>query len=358
MNLLGGAPEQAERGRQTRLGLEPGLAIETPGPGVSAWYPDIQPNNKSFRRENQRSARPTPGYAEPNPVCGSVRFKVLCPEVPKHFSRENRYSCHRPECPTCWPSWAARAAGRACDTIEGYRAASGINRKPRHVSLSPDPTNVPYEGPGPEALQWLYDEGRRVVAVLGISAAAVIAHPYRIVPEYEAAVSRMADNAGENRYTWALSQENWRDLVYFSPHLHLLAYGPLMDSDKFHDVTEWIYVNHDDDESGDTGRSGDELKKTVFYLLSHSWVRGNNATVRYWLGMSTRRLKCSDSMTLKKPVFCPVCGVQAVRVQPDIIRADGSVYHEYQDLRNAPKAYRKIFSRVYELRPVKPRPVR
>lgn len=325
-----------------------GGGASAPGTSGGSWYPDIQPNNVFH------PAKVTPGYGHDHPACGEVRFKVLCPDNPGHYARSNKYSCHRPACPTCYPSWAARAADRASDTVDGYKSATGTQYNARHVTISPDPYSFPFTEASPEALRYLVDEGRRVCVILGVSAAAAIPHPYRIKNEYKHIISHLADAAGVNRYVWALQQENWADLVYFSPHIHLLAYGPLMNAEQFEERTGWVYRNHDD--GADSGRSGFELKRTIYYLLTHAWVRDNNAAVRYWFGMSTRRLECRLLPAEHEPILCPVCQVQAVKVPADVVTEPGGPGHPvYQDLHNAPGAYRKIIIRIYLVRTPKAR---
>jgi hypothetical protein len=187
-----------------------------------------------------------------------------------------------------------------------------------------------------------------MAAVLGIDAAAVIPHPYRIRPDLEAQVTACAREEGKNRYQWALEQSNWADLVYFSPHLHIIAYGPLMDAAQFHHKTTWTYRNHDD--RTNQGRHGEELRKTLYYLLSHAWVNGNHKIVRYWLGMSTHQLKRVDEGYTRIPVLCPSCGEVCVETPPDIVDSQGTAHHFYQLLANAPQATRKVLRFHFEPR--------
>jgi hypothetical protein len=303
------------------------------------WYPDIQPFDIS------PPEKVTPGYAEAHPKCGEVRFKVVCPENPKHHARLAKYNCHRAECPECWSGWAARAADDAASRIEGYRHATGTRYLSRHISLHP-PEGFIKQGPG--ALQRLYSEGRKAAAVLGVAAAAVIPHHDRLVRITKDKVQEAADLAGINRYEWALSQSNWSDLVRYSPHLHLEAYGPLMDADEFHEKTGWTYRNHDGDK--DSGRSGDDLTQTLYYLLTHAWVRDNHRVVRYWGGLSTHRLKRVDMGYEFKTEPCPICQCDCVKTPPDIVRWDGSIHHAYQDIKNAPIHYEKVRVYSYEVR--------
>jgi hypothetical protein len=302
----------------------------------SDWYPDIQPFNILT------GDKVTPGYGQPHPVCGEVRFKITCPQDPSHYQALARHTCHRPACPTCFPSWAARAAKSAVEVLEGYRQVTNHPYTPRHITISPDPRSVPFTEPTQEALQWLYDEGRKAARVLGVVAAVPIPHSYRIRPDQEAAIQEAATRAGMNRYEYALSLPNWRDLVYFSPHIHMMAYGRLMPSDEFHDKTTWVYHNHD------AKKCPRSPGKTLYYLLTHAWVLGNHKIVRYWFGMSTHALKRVSEPSTTDPIPCPSCGTDCVMTPPDVTWNDGSVHAFYQDLYNAPTAYRKTLHFHFE----------
>jgi hypothetical protein len=219
----------------------------------------------------------------------------------------------------------------------------GHRYKARHVSISPD--TVPFKDATPEALQWLYNEGSRVSAVLGVSGCVVVAHPYRIQQKFARLVNDSATKEGVNRYVWALRQENWKDFVAFSPHLHLHAFGRFMDADDFHGLTGWVYRNHDDNDK--SGREGPELTKSIYYLLTHAWVRDNNRAVRYWGDLSNKRLEMRQIDTIREPLLCPDCGVHLVKVPVDAPQFDGTRVPFLQDIHNADHAYRKIPVYIY-----------
>jgi hypothetical protein len=214
------------------------------------------------------------------------------------------------------------------------------------VSISPD--EIPFTEPTSEALQWLYNEGSRVSMLLGVVGCVVVAHPYRIRKEFARVVNDSATIEGVNRYIWALRQKNWQDFVYFSPHLHLHAFGRFMDSDDFHKLTGWVYRNHDDDDKA--GREGNELTKSIYYLLTHAWVRDNNKAVRYWGNLSNKRLEMRQVDTIKEPMLCPGCGVHMVKAPVDAVQIDGIKKPFFQNLHNADHAYRKIPVYIYVVR--------
>jgi len=286
----------------------------------------------------------TPGHGLPDPKCGtissrSVRAKVMCPEDPAHYTRTIFDSCHRPACPVCWPSWADRAAGRIADTVTGFKTAHNYQYYPNHIDISPHPDIVPFDKPSPECLSWLLEEVNDRLDVLGVVAAALIPHPYRIRDECKRYVNDKASEAHVNRYVWALKQDNWFALVYFSPHVHAITYGKLRHVHDFERLTNWQYHNH-----GRT-KSREDVLKVSKYLLSHAWVRGNSKTVRYVRGMSsTKLLVISQDDNL--PDLCPVCHTHAVRVPYYGDDSDGNEIQPYQDLRSCDKAYRHVMTRI------------
>jgi hypothetical protein len=305
------------------------------------WYPDIQPLDL-FTDDKLV----IPGYGESLPVCGSVRFTITCPENQEHYTQLRKYECHKSSCPICWTTWASRLSRDAQLRIDGSRAAYDRLYKARHISLSPD--YVPFQYPTADCLKWLYKEGNRLTKLLGITGCCVIVHPYRIKEEMKFLASELASRNKMNRYQWAIKQENPLDYLYFSPHLHLIAYGKLMNSDDFHELTGWIYRNHDDNQKA--GREINELRRTIYYLLTHAWTKDNSVVLRYWGDLSNKRLQKIKIDERKEPILCPICEKHMVKKMPDVLQFDGSFKPMYQDINNCDHAYRKIPVYVYKKR--------
>lgn len=319
-----------------RSGVERGGTIEHQIHVKNTRYPDIQPFNIPS------DDKWTPGYGQSHPKCGKVRFKIVCSNDTDHYEGLARETCHRPSCPICYDTWAQRAAQDAAFRVEGYKSASQTVYNPRHIVLSPSNEMIK-DKTQDEVLSWLYDEGRRLSTLLKLTAALPIPHPYRIRPEKQSEISLLADKLGMNRYEYALSQPNWKDLLYFSPHLHIIAYGRLIPSNKFYEMTGWTYRNYG-------SRSGQSLIATIHYLLTHAWARGNSKVCRYWFGMSTHRLLATGGGYTIEPVLCPTCKAACVAT-PVYLQVDGSWVNHFQNLKNAPVATRKVrFSPHYALR--------
>lgn len=298
--------------------------------GVERGYPDVKPNNV-IHVEKPHHQKVTPGYmSHANTArCGEVLHQVICPDDPEHFRELHSYSCHRPACPECWPSWCKRAAEDASARVEAYGRLNG-GRTPRHIAFSPPPGRY-----GPDDLRVMLEELNQVLRKVGVEASAAIPHPYRLV---DGDNDDEPDKPRSNRYREALDAPDWRERVYWSPHVHCLVYGPLPSSDDFEKKTGWVYRNQERGPGSRRGRRGDELTGTIYYLLTHAWVLGNNAVVRYWFGMSTRKLGRVEDAPVYEEVICPVCKACCVKAPPDIRQSDGSYVGFYQDLHNAPKA--------------------
>jgi hypothetical protein len=312
-------------------------------------YSPIIPKGSVSGNEFKLRDKVTPGFSESFPKCGtvsskSIRAKIVCPENIEHFEKTLFDSCHRPGCPVCWPGWAGRAADRAADVVEGFRKAHDYWFMPQHIDISPPPEIVPFDHPSPEALAWLLDEVNRKLDVLGVVAAAVVPHPYRIRPERLRLVNDMASRADQNRYEWALSQPDWYDYVYFSPHAHLIVYGKLIHVYAFEKLTNWQYHNHSVKRPI---HSRDDVVAILRYLLSHAWVRNNNKAVRYLRGMSSTKLLVTEKK-FEEPVLCPVCHAHAVRIPYLGEDCTGKMIMVCQDLHYADPAYHIRVVRTFE----------
>lgn len=277
------------------------------------------------------------------PACGEP-IRISACENPEHQYRVVFHSCGRRECRVCWPTWGKRATTRAADRVEGFRDASGARYPPRHIPFSPPPGAFP-EGTGPEESQASIDallkNAREMVRVAGLTGMVVVPHAWRIQPEKQREVNDGASQSGTNRYRWVLNQENPRDYLIWSPHVHVLGWGRLMDADEFSELTGWIYKNKGARET----RA--DLERTIYYLLSHAWVGSSGAnTMRYWGDLAPNKLKVTEAVTWE-PETCPVCGGARHRVP--VYPGVHGYFFTYQDIRNAPQSRVKVISRTYRL---------
>jgi len=261
--------------------------------GGEALYPDIGPSIIMT------------GSQAPLDSCGDVVSNVICSGNHDHSRRVVRAHCKSPGCKVCWPTWDTRATTRVVDRMQGYRKAARVGYQPRHITLSPPDWVIPPESI--DGMKRIIEQARRVVGVMGMDAAVVVPHGYRIRPERRDEARAGAEASGMNRYRWCMAQDNPRDYLVWSPHVHLLHWGYLKSADAFHEQTGWIYHTH--------GRldTREDQERATYYLLSHAWVIAGAHTVRYWGGISSRNLHVREEVYWQEEA-CPDCGAGRVRV--------------------------------------------
>jgi hypothetical protein len=143
----------------------------------------------------------------------------------------------------------------------------------------------------------------------------VVFHPFRVKGE---------DDSDEDpaAWRWVRSQDNWPDLVEFSPHFHLVAFGFLTDAPAIEKKTKykggpgWVFhLIRDLEDQAD-------VQLLNLYLLSHTADdvdnpaasdkrEGSMVVVTWWGCLSPSYLHCIESST-EDPVTCPVCGAPHV----------------------------------------------
>jgi len=291
-------------------------------------YPDVYANNLL------ESSHHCPGHNnEPTrSSCGDLHHWEVCPEC--QFAKAIMDSCYATGCPECWPRWAARAAERGADRIRGYMKASAIPHHPAHIDASLPPATYQGMTTG-DACREALAGFSKVVKRMGAHALTVTVHPYRFRPGMRERAKDEAKAFGfdGNAYRWALSREGWHEYLYLSPHIHALTFGYLKASDDFYTKTGWRYTNH--------GQVPPEkLEEVLYYLLGHAWVLGNAKALRYWGGLSTRRLGFTETREYQV-VECPTCSTPLRKILPT---------DNYQFIENAPEAMHYVILRQYFIR--------
>lgn len=311
--------------------------------GAPIWYPDynsqqhdlLSSDDIRISGEDFDPFLLTPGYGSTAKSkgldmgfhpCGFVKFMIVCPEDIRHYKEFARKSCFRPACPVCWPIWAAREANRAAERIQGHKEAFKRYNNARHISFSPPPRTI-------KSLDDLLNKARDVMKIAGVEAAAAIPHPYRLLHNE---LEQIPDRSWTNRYVEVLGKATWRDFVRYSPHVHAIVSGPLMDSKEFHDKTGWVYRNHDQ------YAHKRSLRGTLYYLLTHAWVNGNNKAIRYWFGMNNHMLGRVELEPEYKTTPCPKCKTDCVKV--DVVQdlLTDELRPAREDLHNCEVVKRKV----------------
>lgn len=294
--------------------------------------------------------------------CGMFTAIAVCSSNPDHDKKPIQKSCNRLECPICHTRTLTRNAEAVASRVNGYREAlvgqrtlggdhAKMARPPRGGTLSPPQSiiNAVYdrtikslkkkhpEGFTGEDVQLVFMEKFRYEAykameILGIDGAAVIIHFDRVNDLGKALHEEAAPN--KPRWEWVRDQPDFRDLIYFSPHVHLMYYGTSMPTKDFYEASGcWVFK---------MVREVEDVPRLAYYLLSHAPIIHGRLSVTYWGCLSPRKLQAIDEHIVKEEVLCEKCG--AVMVYASI---DGQ--GEIQHITDRP-LYRKHRVRTYAIR--------
>lgn len=301
---------------------------------VKAWEyfaPSEEPTLKA-------GGRAVPGTGQvKDDQCGMFTAVAVCSSNPDHEKRPIQKSCNRLECPVCYTRVLRRNAEAVALRVNGYREALAGQRTldgkitnrpypPRSGTMSAPQsiTNMVYDRtiktldkkkPGgynsmdvqATFLEKYRYEAYKALELLGIDGAAVIIHFDRINDHGKELFDE--EQPDMPIWAWIITKPNWRDLIYFSPHVHLLYYGTTMNTREFYEKSDgWTFKMI---------READQVEPAAYYYLSHAPVIHGRLSVTYWGCLSPRKLKAIDEHVVKEEVLCETCGAVLVYASID-----------------------------------------
>lgn len=242
------------------------------------------------------------GLACPAAVGRAVQTTLAIQDTSKtgHYGKAIMKTCGRLECPSCWVSAAHRAGDRIEGTLRACQELFDL-QDPRHLVISPPEVGpeawahrfaaATTEEESADVTRRLVIKGNKLAHRMGLVAWAILPHLHRCEEK---------DGGGE-RYR--------RSEKYWSPHLHLIAFGRAVPFDDFRKLSRgWLYVNLDSKKQKDgTIRrvKRRKIKETVAYVLSHAPLYENKRCYSYG-GLASPRSMVIDSETVERiPVICP-----------------------------------------------------
>jgi hypothetical protein len=174
------------------------------------------------------------------------------------------------------------------------------------------------------------------LVVLGLDGAAVDIHLWRTTARAKALHN---ESGSELRiWDWLRVREDLQDLVRFSPHAHLPAYGPMLEAGEYYDTSGgWVYRN-----LGDIYN----LEGLLVYLLGHTQVIRDRVSITYTGCLSPRKLKTTVAVPMREEVLCDECGSVMVHGTVDTIDEKRVI-----DLSDRPIIHKWI-QRTYQIRAV------
>jgi hypothetical protein len=185
------------------------------------------------------------------------------------FIQRVKMSCHRPECPECWPDWRKRQVARVQKRFDQFEKGFNFWKK-RDLKRCHGVLSVP------KKLYCLSEKDMRRLAFeylreIGVWGGSVVYH----------------------------SKRSKHGVKYFSPHFHVYFHAilGLVDGEKvakLYDHTRWVFRNF-----------GERvLAKSISYQLSHAAVPPNHGHIVTWFGSMNYR-KLPAEKYVGKRAKCP-----------------------------------------------------
>jgi len=294
-NLRGGVVDLCDQydgsvgpGALLRVHLEPGQTV---------LYPAPSPAIKGY---SLGAGSRVPTFAS----CGRVFTVNVCSHDSSHAPLVRRHSCHRVDCPVCFPDWQRRAAERVSRRVSaGAMLLNKWSHYVQHFTISPPASEyAAFYELGNAALPALRKKAVRYLKDIGLEGGALIFHALR-----------QAEYAPDD------VNRGW----YFSPHFHVIGFGRLTEtSDKLYRRTGWVYKSLS---RAPRARKFKEVYDTsrgyacgvANYLFSHVAYWSDLKTgrrldrgdlVSYFGCLSSRALHVYDTIVEKEHVKCTQCG--------------------------------------------------
>lgn len=217
-----------------------------------------------------------PGRGSSGDSCG--RFLPLktfgCPEG--HEVHAVRCSCHRMDCPVCFPDAVSRGAQRIARALSVVADLGAGLADFRHVVVSPPQEWASSKAVTLDGFRELKGAAWDVLRDCGALGAVLIFHPYR-------------QNDGFN--TWRIG-----------PHFHAIVYGH---ADSSRRPSDWIVKDLGVVPEG-------RLFPLAYYLLSHAGVSENLRKIPAYFGMCSTAGRSSPVRVAEyvqdSPRACSCCG--------------------------------------------------
>ncbi len=237
----------------------------------------------------ERSEVPLPSTGTKPVNCDGWYVPKFCSNCGKPVLRKG--NCKRAICPDCATSWRFNRAEKIHKKIESYRYQK--NKRVRHFVLSPDDYLVKKLVKGVIDYEYLFKEAIKTIKWKSPDnyGGFILIHPYRITDEGKEKAKKIKQEEdgiakGEiGDWKALLRLDDWREYVYFYPHLHAILTTDRGKNWKKGDRKRdggFLFEGIREVKPG-----GDTLKLSM-YLLSHlgliSEIKNCNSQSTRWFG--------------------------------------------------------------------------
>lgn len=239
-----------------------------------------------------------------NDDCGQIFRKIQCSQNSAHHPSFRHVRCNDPGCPICYVKFAARLSDSTTERIQGYKSVWKSERA-YHLIFWGRRADQPYAD-----LRAAFTEAKRLLIIMGAMSSVVWYHPYRIKKEIKEELRRYRRTKGLDGKIgfWKMAHDNvlnlrgLEDYIIPGPHWHAIAFGWLLESNKFNELTGGGYKKkrYLDNER--------DVHETAHYISTHCCREYGKSSVRYYGNISYRMLAREMVESKIKDVLCNDCG--------------------------------------------------
>jgi hypothetical protein len=255
--------------------------------------------------------------------CGQIMSKVVCSRSKDHESYLKHRRCNDPCCPTCYPKFASRISEAVAERVAGWQ------------SVYPEQTPYHLVFWGKKGVRYAniteaFADAKKMYTALGMIAAVVWYHPYRIRAELKPALRAMMrkwksepelcrlsrKNGGFVRFSemyfdvgfWKLAHDDalgiggLQNYVEYGPHFHAVGAGYLVNSRIYAAATGCGYKK-----KGYLTKE-DAVPRLAYYLSTHACYEWTKTSTRRWGTISDKKLAKKVIYEGIEDVRCPDCG--------------------------------------------------
>jgi hypothetical protein len=238
------------------------------------------------------SAMTIPGMGDRGTNCGDWYPAEFCEECGTVHAGASM--CQQRGCPDCWDTWTGNRAEAIVRRLTALRWAreDGLGRRTIHAVASP-----------PQAAVVSLADVRRYrrqaqehLRAAGLEGGVMVFHGFRATEEtkeaYEAAQEaneEIQERMNASGGLWEFIRESdpeWRDLVYWSPHYHVIGLAPEFEPDEA-DAEGWVLERLSTAarlEAIDDRQAYASVAKMTRYILSHATFEPDGMRAVSWFG--------------------------------------------------------------------------
>jgi len=239
--------------------------------------------------------------------CGMIYRKIMCSQNGMHDPSYRHIRCNEPGCPICYIKFVSRLADSVTERIQGFKTV-WRQEQPYHLIFWPEPrSGRPYADCG-EAFR----DAKRLLKEMGVVAAVVWYHPYRIKKELKPHLRRYRRAHGLDGKIgfWKMAHDDvlrigaLENYIESGPHWHAIATGYLEHVVKY---SKRMNAGYKKKRYLEKER---QVHEVAYYISSHCCREAGKSSVRYYGDLSYRMLAREMVEEKIKNVVCQVCGAE------------------------------------------------